>query len=65
MNSIKEQGWRISAYNPYIFINNNKDLILLLHVNDILVFGRQLETILEFKKELATEFSITDEGECS
>jgi hypothetical protein len=57
--------WRISVYDPCVFINDNTRLILQLHVDDITVFGSNLQEILEFKDQLSKAFQITDEGECS
>jgi hypothetical protein len=58
-------GWRMSAYDPCVFINDGKGLILEVHVDDINVMGRSLQAILDFKGEFSKEFPITDQGECS
>lgn len=58
-------GWRISAYDPCVFINNKTGLILEVHVDDINVMGKELRTILDFKTQIAHTFQMTDEGECS
>jgi hypothetical protein len=57
-------GWRISAYDPCVFIDDNTGLILQLHVDDMTVFGSNLQAILK-KAQLSETFQITDEGECS
>lgn len=58
-------GWRMSAYDPCVFINDRTRLILEVHVDDINVMGRGLQAILDFKDQLSKEFPISDEGECS
>jgi hypothetical protein len=35
-------GWLISAYDPYVFINDTTGLILEVHVDDISVMGKNL-----------------------
>ena len=58
-------GWRISAYDPCVFIQDDSGLILQLHVDDMITFGSNLQAILDFKKRLTSTFLTTDEGECS
>ena len=61
---MQDCGWRISAYDPCVFIDDNTGLILQLHVDDMTVFGSNLQAILTFKAQLSQAFQITDEGEC-
>ena len=58
-------GWRMSAYDPCVFINDEFGLILEVHVDDINVMGRSLQAILDFKVQFGKQFPISDEGECS
>lgn len=58
-------GWRMSAYDPCVFIDDQNRLILEVHVDDINVMGKDLQAILAFKTKFAKEFPISDEGECS
>jgi hypothetical protein len=58
-------GWRMSAYDPCVFINDNTGLILEVHVDDINVMGKNLQIILDFKSQMSRAFQMTDEGECS
>lgn len=58
-------GWRISAYDPCVFINGDTGLILEVHVDDINVMGKDLQMILDFKSQISQTFQMTDEGECS
>ena len=64
-NTLINWGWRMSAYDPCVFINNNTGLILEVHVDDINIMGKNLRTILEFKTQISQTFPMTDEGECS
>lgn len=58
-------SWRVSAYDPCVFINDSTGLILEVHVDDINVMGKHLQAILEFKTQISQTFPMTDEGECS
>lgn len=58
-------GWRMSAYDPCVFIHDKIGLILEVHVDEINVMGRSLQAILDFKVQFAKQFPISDEGECS
>ena len=58
-------GWRMSAYDPCVFINDSTGLILEVHVDDINVMGKDIQAILDFKTQISQTFPITDEGECS
>jgi hypothetical protein len=63
--TMEEWGWRVNAHDPCVFINDKTGLILDLHVDDMVIFGGDLETILEFKDQVSKTFLTTDEGECS
>lgn len=58
-------GWRMSAYDPCVFINDSTGLILEVHVHDINVMGKDLQVTLDFKSQISQKFTMTDEGECS
>jgi hypothetical protein len=58
-------GWRMSAYDPCVFINDSTGLILEVHVDDINVMGKDLQAILDFKTQISRTFPMTDEDECS
>ena len=64
-NTLVDWGWRISAYDPCVFINDATGLILEVHVDDINVMGKDIQAILDFKTQISQTFPITDEGECS
>ena len=55
----------MSAYDSSVFINDSTGLILEVHVDDINVMGKDLQTILDFKTQISQTFPMTDEGECS
>jgi len=58
-------GWRMSAYDPCVFINNGTGLILEVHVDDINVMGKDIQAILDFKTQISQTSPMTDEGKCS
>jgi len=64
-NTLISWGWRMSAYDPCVFINDNTGLILEVHVDDINVMGKDLQIILDFKSQISWAFQMTDEGKCS
>ena len=45
-----------------MFIDDNKDLIVTVHVDDLRIFGRSEDGIAQFKKAITKEFDMTDEG---
>jgi hypothetical protein len=55
----------MSAYDPCVFINDRNGLILEVHVDDINVMGKNLQTILDFKAQFSKGYPTSDEGECS
>jgi hypothetical protein len=58
-------GWRMSAYDPCVFINDSTGLILEVHVDDINVMGKNIQAVLDFKTQISQTFPITNDGECS
>jgi len=64
-NTLINWGWRMSAYDPCVFINDGTGLILEVHVDDINVMGKDIQAILDFKTQISQTFPMTDEGECS
>ena len=46
-----------------MFIHDQKDLIITVHVDDLRIFGRSEDRITQFKKEIRKEFDMTDEAE--
>lgn len=58
-------GWRVSSYDPCIFIHDDSHIILALWVDDMLIFGPNMTAINAFKTHISQAFEMTDEGECS
>jgi hypothetical protein len=63
--TMQGKGWRVSSYDPCVFVHDSKELLLCLWVDDILIAGKNEEQIRDCKKQLAEEFEMTDEGLCS
>ena len=63
--TMESWGWRISAYDPCVFIYDEDSIILQLHVDDMIILGKNRDKILKFKKQISQAFLTTDEGECS
>ena len=57
-------GWRVNDFDPCVFISDDGQLFLCLWVDDILIFGKSIDRINQFKAKLSTVFQMTDEGEC-
>lgn len=55
----------MSAYDPCVYINDSTGIVLQLHVDNITIFGKHLQAILEFKGKLSEAVRIIDEEECS
>lgn len=64
-DTLRNWGWRVSAYDACVFINDITGLILEVHVDDINVMGADLQAVLDFKAQLSSEFKMTDGGKCS
>jgi len=59
-------GFRDVGFEKSVYIRRKPDggiLIVLVWVDDVLLFGNTLEPINEFKTELNSRFPITDKGE--
>ena len=64
-NTLISWGWRMSAYDPCVFISDSTGLVLEVHVDDINVMGKDIQAILDFKSQISQTFPMTDQGECS
>ena len=64
-----DNGWRVSPYDSSIFILDGKrgkhHTYLTVYVDDINLFGPDLEMILKTRDILAQKFEMTDLGECN
>lgn len=58
-------SWRVSNFDPCVFIDDKNELYLCLWVDDILIFGKNEDGINEFKTKLSDTFKMTDEGLCT
>lgn len=63
--AMEKLGWKVSAYDPCLFINENKGTFLILYVDDMIVWAPNHETIEAFKRDLFNIFDMTDEDECT
>jgi hypothetical protein len=63
--TMEKKGWRVSPYDPCVFIHDTIRLLLCLWVDDILIAGKNDKDIAECKQQLSDSFDMTDEGECS
>ena len=65
-NYLLQLGFRDVGFEKSVYIRRKPDggiLIVLVWVDDVLLFGNTLEPINEFKAELNSKFPITDKGE--
>lgn len=56
-----KNGLRVSSYDPCVFIHEQIELIVIIWVDDILIFGKD-EDIRNFKTGISSIFQMTDEG---
>lgn len=50
---------------PCVFVNKEKDIYLLIYVDDILIAGKEEKNIVAAKKEIAAVYDVKDLGELS
>jgi len=62
---LEENGWRVSNFDPSVFIQDHKKLIMEVYVDDINIFGSDESQIVTMKQQLASRFQMTDLGLCS
>lgn len=55
-------GWEPSSYDDCVFLHPGRKLIITVYVDDINIFGAQLQYIEAFKHEISNAFSMTDAG---
>ena len=58
-------GFRVSQFDPCVFIHTSKELFVAVHVDDLTIFGAVEADVSEFKQDLQSVFEMTDEDECS
>ena len=62
---LEENGWRVSNFDPSVFIQDNDNLIMEVYVDDINIFGINEDRIIAMKHQLAARFNMTDLGLCA
>jgi ribonuclease HI len=56
-----DMGFRVSAFDPCVYIHAKKQLIISVHVDDIRIYAANQQLIDEFREELSDTFTITSE----
>jgi len=54
-------GFRVSPFNPCIYIHTTKALIISVHVDNICMYAASHTLIYDFREELSETFTITSE----
>ena len=49
--------------NPYIYINKEIDIIIVIWMDDLIIFGKDMININDFKIQLNEEYEMKDLGE--
>ena len=62
---LEENGWRVSNFDPSVFIKEDENLIMEVYVDDINIFGQNEDRIIAMKRQLASRFNMTDLGLCA
>jgi hypothetical protein len=62
---LEENGWRVSNFDPSVFIQDDRNLIMEVYVDDINIFGINEDRIIAMKEQLASRFNMTDLGLCA
>ena len=62
---LEGNGWRVSNFDPSVFIQDDHRLIMEVYVDDINIFGLNEEQIIAMKRQLASHFNMTDLGLCT
>lgn len=61
-DALKSFGLKKSKLDPCIFYNHNLDLIVVIYVDDILIFWRDPKTLAKIKSSLSSTFKMKDLG---
>lgn len=62
-NALKSFGLHKSKMDSCVYFNTNKDLILAIYVDDILLFWKRSEELRSLKEMLSSQFKMNDMGE--
>ena len=60
--TVERMGFRVSPYDPCVFIHDKRNLYIGLWVDDTQITGSEKAEILQFKEQIAQMFKMTDEG---
>lgn len=61
---LEKLGFRVSKFDPCVFIHKQHQLIVAVWVDDLLIFGKYEKTINWFRNIMKDIFEMTDEGKC-
>lgn len=66
-STLAELGFVPCNSDPGLFVNKSSDwfLVILLYVDDLLIFGQRIEDIVKIKRSLCRAYELTDKGEIS
>ena len=62
---LEDLGFFLILSNQLIFINPKTNIVVTSHIDDLLVFSKNKESIITLKKELSKKVDITDLGPTS
>lgn len=62
---LKKLGLLPSAYDPAIFISDDKEVFVSIYVDDLLIFGSSDQQIAKLTQQLSERFKMTDLGTVS
>lgn len=62
---VQKLGFRVSKYDPCVFINDKLNLIVAIWVDDLMILAKDPASASEFRGAMAREFNMKDEGECT
>lgn len=57
-------GWKVSEFDPCLFIHKDYSSFLTIHVDDIMIFGPDSGLLQSIKRELFSLFEMTDANGC-
>ena len=53
-------GFALLRTNELVIVNEKTRIVVIFHINDLLITGKDLNTIEAFKKEISSYFEIKD-----
>lgn len=61
---MKTLKWWVSLYDFCVFINDQLSTYIVIWVNDLLIYRKNINAIQSIKHSLSETFWMTDEEEC-